>query len=105
MEAFFAFCGQKFQPLSLLIHRMDVYGELGEEGERKLYPWKIWVKKLSRLIITHMDFGGENLLVSAKEEEGRICQFNMSGGGRKTPGQYLYRQGEKYPEKHTLRFY
>ena len=36
MEAFFAFCGQKFQPLSLLIHRMEVYGELGEEGERKL---------------------------------------------------------------------
>ena len=24
-----------------------------------------------------MDFGGENLLVSAKEEEGRICQFNI----------------------------
>ena len=35
------------------------------------------MKKLSRLIITHMDFGGENLLVSAKEEEGRICQFNI----------------------------
>ena len=36
MEAFFAFCGQEFQPLSLLIHRMEVYGDLGEEGERKL---------------------------------------------------------------------
>lgn len=35
------------------------------------------MKKLSRLIITHMDFGGENLLVSAKEEEGRICQFHI----------------------------
>ena len=36
MEAFFPFCGQEFQPLSLLIHRMEVYGDLGEEGERKL---------------------------------------------------------------------
>lgn len=35
------------------------------------------MKKLSRLIITHMDFRGENLLASAKEEEGRICQFNI----------------------------
>ena len=35
------------------------------------------MKKLSRLIITHMDFGGENLLVSVKEEEGRICQFHI----------------------------
>ena len=36
MEAFYGFCGQEFQPLSLLIHRMEVYGDLGEEGERKL---------------------------------------------------------------------
>ena len=36
MEAFFPFCGQEFQPSSLLIHRMEVYGDLGEEGERKL---------------------------------------------------------------------
>ena len=36
MEAFFSFCGQEFQPSSLLIHRMEVYGDLGEEGERKL---------------------------------------------------------------------
>ena len=36
MEAFFAFCGQEFQPLSLLIHRAEVYGDLGEEGERRL---------------------------------------------------------------------
>ena len=36
MEAFFAFCGQEFQPLSLLIHRVEVYGDLGEEGERRL---------------------------------------------------------------------
>ena len=36
MEAFFAFCGREFQPLSLLIHRMEVYAELGEEGEQKL---------------------------------------------------------------------
>ena len=36
MKAFYGFCGQEFQPLSLLIHRMEVYGDLGEEGERKL---------------------------------------------------------------------
>lgn len=36
MEAFYGFCGQEFQPLSLLNHRMEVYGDLGEEGERKL---------------------------------------------------------------------
>lgn len=36
MEAFFVFCGQEFQPLSLLIHRVEVYGDLGEEGERRL---------------------------------------------------------------------
>ena len=36
MEAFFSFCGQEFQPLSLLIHRVEVYGDLGEEGERRL---------------------------------------------------------------------
>ena len=36
MEAFYGLCGQEFQPLSLLIHRMEVYGDLGEEGERKL---------------------------------------------------------------------
>ena len=36
MEAFFAFCGQEFQPLSLLIHRVEVYGDLGEESKRRL---------------------------------------------------------------------
>ena len=32
---------------------------------------------MSRLIITHVEFERENLLVSANEEEGRICQFNI----------------------------
>ena len=32
---------------------------------------------MSKLVITRMDFRGEVLLVSAKEEEGRICQFNI----------------------------
>lgn len=30
-----------------------------------------------------MDFQGENLLISAKEEKGRICQFNIVREGEK----------------------
>lgn len=41
------------------------------------------MKKLSKLIITHMDFQGENLLISAKEEKDRICQFNIVREGEK----------------------
>ena len=36
MEAFFSFCRQEFQPLSVLIHRVEVYGDLGEESKRRL---------------------------------------------------------------------
>lgn len=36
MEAFYAFCGREFDAFSLMVHRAEVYADLGTEEERKL---------------------------------------------------------------------
>ncbi len=36
MEAFYKFCGREFDPYALLVHRLEVYADTGEEGKEKL---------------------------------------------------------------------
>lgn len=39
--------------------------------------WKIWVRKLSKLILTPMDISGRKRLTAALVKDGRICQLNL----------------------------
>lgn len=38
MEAFYGFCGKDFEAFSLLVHRLEVYGDTGEEGKPDFCP-------------------------------------------------------------------
>lgn len=42
-----------------------------------MYRWKIWVRKLSKLILTPMDISGRKRLTAALVKDGRICQLNL----------------------------
>lgn len=87
MDAFTSWLGQELPEFACMIHRLEVYADLGNEKKHKFVslgiPWRgssinlKQVNQVTKLILTTMELCGNKCHACAIEEEGQIMELRL----------------------------